>query len=119
VTDEHEEIRKLARREGMAALEKCNAELGQPTTPTLSYYHSTLKGIANTLILLIEENDDLLEGYLKAAGEAAAMEDKLDVARDKHKRAEHACARMGAKLSAQRSTLLEAVAAAAGRKELT
>lgn len=72
---------------------------------------------AGVLLALLEENDDLLEGYLKVAGEASSLEDKLDETKAKHKRAEHACARMGAKLNAQRGTLLEAVAAAAGRKE--
>jgi hypothetical protein len=114
-----EELRTLAKTDGMIAIEQINMlTLGDVVTASYSHVNSVLSGIKLALLGLVEENDDLLEGYLKVAGEAADMEDELDGLREKKKKAELACARLGHKLGAQRATLLEAVAAAAGRKEL-
>jgi len=112
-----EALRTLARADGMIAVGIVEQMLVEAVTKVDSDAHLRLRGVKQALYALIEENDDLLEGYLKVAGEAAALEDKYDEAKKKHKSAERACAHMGAKNTALRNTLLDAVAAAAGRRE--
>jgi hypothetical protein len=109
-----EKLRTLAKIDGKIAIEQIDMlTRGDVVTASYSHVNSVLSGIKLALRDLLEENDDLLEGYLKVAGEAAAMEDELDAVREKRKKAERACAHMGQSLIEQRKTLLSAVTAAA------